>query len=445
MPIKLRLLLVLLTFSFGVSAQTFNAARLDSFLTLLEENNKMMGSLTITKAGRQEFSKAYGYSSINDRTASDPETKYRIGSISKMFTSVMIFQLIEEGKLTLATKLSDFFSEIPNANQITISRLLNHQSGLYNFTNDSTYLEWNTRKRGRQEILELIKGYEPSFKPGKKSEYSNTNYVLLGYIIEEITGKTYTEELKSRITDKIGLKNTFVGSTIAHESGDALSFNFIGKNWEPESETDMSIPGGAGAIISTPGDLTTFIEALFTSGKLLNEESLSQMTVIKDGYGYGIFKFPFYKHFSYGHTGGIDGFNSMVAYFPDDSVAVAFTGNGMNYPMNDIVLNALRIYYDMPFTMPVFTAYSISPQDLIKYEGIYSSSGFPLKITIKSEEDILTAQATGQPSFPLDAVSDTEFKFDPAGVVLIFIRAPDGNINEVTLQQRGRSFLLKKE
>ena len=238
----------------------------DSLLDYLFKNNKLMTSVTIAKSGKIVYENATGYSQLNgkEKKYSTTDTKYRIGSITKMFTAVIVFQLIEEKKLSLDDTLSKYFPGVPNADKITISNLLNHHSGLYNITNDSTYPSWDTSPKTEQEMLKIIKSHKPVFKPGERVEYSNTNYILLGYIIEKITGNRYEDELKKRIVNRIGLKTTYYGHKIDINNNEALSFNFSDNKWVISKETDMSIPGGAGAIVSTTSDLTEFIYALFT-------------------------------------------------------------------------------------------------------------------------------------------------------------------------------------
>ena len=418
----------------------------DSLLKYLFENNKVMASVTIAKAGKVVYERAVGYSHLSgkEKKYSTVGTKYRIGSVTKMFTSVMIFQLIYEKKLSLDDALSKFFPGIPNADKITIGNLLNHHSGLYNFTNDSTYPNWDTLPKTEQQMLGLFKNQKPDFQPGEKAEYSNTNYVLLGYIIEKITGDSYANELEKRIVNKIGLNNTYYGHKTDAGNNEASSYTFSNNKWVQSKETDMSIPGGAGAIVSTPCDLTKFIYALFT-GKLISSESLKEMTKIQDNFGMGIFQVSFYDMHGFGHTGGIDGFASNLVYFPGDSTAIAFCTNGMNYNMNEILIGILSSYYDRSYTFPSFKTINIPLKELSKYEGVYSSVVLNLKVTIRRKENILTAQATNQSNFPLSAVSETQFKFDPAGITIDFTISRDGQINEFYLKQGGGRFLFTRE
>jgi D-alanyl-D-alanine carboxypeptidase len=434
--------LVLTVLSFGtVFSQSVNKPKLDSLFMILAEKNKAMGSVTISKNGTVLYSKAIGYSVIsdNEKKPATELTKYRIGSISKMFTATMIFQLIEEGKLTLTTPLDTYFPDIPNARIITIGNLLNHRSGIHNFTDDPGYAVWMTQSKTHDEMLGIISKNKPDFEPNKKASYSNSNYVLLGYIVEKISQRSYSDNLSGRITSKIGLSNTYYGRKTDSKNNESYSYQFTG-SWTKFPETDMSIPGGAGAIVSTPGDLTKFIEALF-SLKLISQASLNQMKTINEGFGMGMVQFPFYTKKAFGHNGGIDGFASNTAYFPQDSVAIAYCTNGQAYPMNDILLGVLSVYFNEKYSLPTFTTITVSTDDLNKYVGIYSSTQLPLKIMITKEDKGLIAQATGQASFPLDAVEKDKFKFDQAGIIMEF----NADKNEMTLKQRGGTFIFTKD
>lgn len=423
-------------------AQNLNRAKMDSLFSTLAENKKAMGSIAISKSKKLQYSKAIGYTAMADGKwmFANTETKYRIGSITKMFTAVIILQLIEEHKLELTTTVDKLFTGIPNGKKITIAYLLGHRSGLHNFTNDSTYTKWMNKPKTKMEMLRIIaNGGKFDSYPGIKAQYSNANYVLLGFIIEQVCKKSYSLVLNERIISKLKLKNTYYGGPIAPEKNECRSYDYI-NDWQATPETDMSIPGGAGAIVSTPSDLIQFIEALFT-GKLVNEKSLLNMTTMVDGYGMGMFQFPFGNRKAYGHTGGIDGFHSMLAYFPDDSVAIAYCSNGEVYGLNDIMLGALNIYYGIDYNIPTFKTIALKSEDLDKYTGIYSSSQIPLKITITKDKNALVAQATGQPTFPLTATDTDKFSFEQAGVIIEF----DVSKQQMTLMQGGGKYLFTKE
>jgi CubicO group peptidase (beta-lactamase class C family) len=175
--------LILLVLSVSAFSQDFDKAKMDKFFDGLSANNKGMGSLTIAKDGKIIYSRAVGISHIGDKgyVPADVKTKYRIGSITKMFTATLVFQLVEEGKLKLDDTLDKFFPEIPNAKKITIAQMLNHHSGIHNFTSDTQYFRsYYRRPQTHEQMLAVIAKTTPDFEPGTKAAYSNSNYVLLG-------------------------------------------------------------------------------------------------------------------------------------------------------------------------------------------------------------------------------------------------------------------------
>nr|WP_299488134.1 serine hydrolase domain-containing protein [uncultured Allomuricauda sp.] len=436
--VKIVFLAFLLVCSFGHS-QTFNKAKLDSVFGVLEANDKFMGSIAISQDDSQIYSRAIGYADLEKSKKPNTTTKYRVGSVSKMFTSTLVLMAVDEGKIRLDDSLFKFFPALENAQDITVTHLLQHQSGIFNFTNAVDYLTWNTQAKSRNEMLEIIKKHSNVFKPGAKTEYSNSNYVLLAFILEDIFKKPYSTLLKEKITAPLQLSNTYVGSAISIENYESNSYRFSGK-WMKQNETDMSIPIGAGSIVSNPSDLNIFINALFNE-KLISAENLEKMITIKNGMGMGIIQFPFGNEIVYGHTGGIDGFSSFLGYLKESKIAIALTSNGSAYNNNDILIYALSAVQGIPFEIPNFTDHNTKAEVLDSYVGEYSSKQIQLKITISANNGSLIAQATGQPSFPLTATSDTVFRFDSAGIVLEFV--PD--TAKMLLKQGGAIFEYTKE
>ena len=437
---KIKIFLLLLLPASTLQAQTLNTAKMDSLFQTLLSHNKAMSSVAITQNGKPVYVKAFGYADVPGKIQASPQTRYRIGSVTKMFTATMIFQLIEKKKLTLATTLDQFYPTIPNAAKITIGDLLQHRSGIHNFTDADDYTSYNTKPKTEDEIVALIVKGGSDFSPNEKASYSNSNYVLLGYIIEKIYKQPYKDVLAAQILKKAGLTNTYYGGKINTAANEALSYDYSDSTLVPESETDMSIPGGAGAIVSTPSDLSRFIRFLF-DGKLVSPGNLEIMKIVKDEYGLGMFQVPFFDKAAYGHTGGIDGFSTVLLYFPADKVSIAYSSNAMDYNMNDILIGALSIYFDKPYAIPDFKTIALKPEDLDKYTGTYASTQMPLKITITKDVNRLFAQATGQSAIPLTATAQDQFRFEQAGIEMNF----DPAKNQFTLKQGGQSFLFTKE
>ncbi|MDY0152043.1 MAG: serine hydrolase [Candidatus Cloacimonas sp.] len=416
------------------------AERIKGILDHINEHNKSMGCLAIGKGKMILFNQALGYRYYqSDKTIpSDINTRYRIGSISKTFTSVMIYQLVEEHKLKLETKLSAFFPTIPNAKDISILMLLTHQSGIFSFTDMPDYLNWSTEKRSHAEIIERILEYEPDFKPGEKYTYSNSNYLLLGYIIEMLDNCDYSVSLQNRITDRIGLQNTYYGGKINTTNNEALSYNYMGY-WDQWLETDMSVPGGAGAIVSTASDLVIFMGALF-DGKLLSKKSLKQMLKVNDGVGSGIFEMPIGNNTYYAHTGAIDNFRSILLYSPKDKHAIAYLSNGEADIKLSVIVLVSGVLADQFVQIPNYKK-AIQITNIDKFIGHYSNQEIPMKMSISAMDGDLYAQADGQPKIHLDVIDS--FRYECSNIDLVIDFSADGN--SFTLKQGGESLIFVTE
>jgi CubicO group peptidase (beta-lactamase class C family) len=430
-------LLTLALFSAG-HAQTLDKAKLDQFLDRLAEKNKGMGSLVLAKDGNVVYSRSFGYGQINgnQKKPLTAETKYRVASITKTYTAVMIFQLVEEGKLKLTDTLDKFFPQIPNAARITIEQILAHRSGIHNIEPDGS---WATQSRTKDEVLARIAQGKPDFEPDAKHLYSNSGYVLLGYIVEKAGGKPYQEALKERINSKIGLKDTYLGTGNTDPGrNEALSYRYIGE-WREAAEMDLSVPAGAGAILSTPADMAKFIHAVFDL-KLVSRDSLKHMTTMRDGEGMGFEPFSFAGKTGYGHTGGSGSSGAWLAYFPDEKLALAYTTNAKIYPVRDIVSSVLDVYWNRPFQIPTFEAIEVSTEILDRYVGVYSIPGAPAKVTISRNGATLYFQPGAQSAVPIEATAEDKFKIEPF-ITFEF----DAAKGEMTITRAGQKRVFKKE
>ena len=393
-------------------AQTLDKAKLDQLFDRILEKNKGMGSLVIAKGGNVLYTRSFGYSQITgtEKKPLTAATKYRISSITKMYTAVMVFQLVEEGKLKLTDTLDKFFPQIPNASRITIAQILNHRSGIPALQPDGS---WFLQPRTKDEIVAAIAKGQPEFEPDTKTAYSNTGYNLLGYVVEKAGGKPYPEALKERIISKTGLKDTYLGIGKGDpRKNEAIAYKYIG-GWREGNEPDLSIPGGAGAILSTPTDMTIFIKALFDL-KLVSQDSLKQMTTMRNGEGMGITTLTFAGRTLYGETGGSGSSGAWLNYFPEEKLALAYTTNMKMYPVSNIVSGIFDIYWNRPFQIPNLDGVDVSPEVLERYVGVYSIPGTPAKMTITRDGATLFIRAGNEQSgVPLEATAEDKFTIGP--------------------------------
>ena len=183
---KISLLSFLILFVATTFAQNFNTAKLDSFFNALVANNKYMGNVAIDKNGKTIYAKAVGKADIETDKDANTSSKYRIGSISKTFTATLIFKAIDEQKLSLDQTISKYFPTIKNADKITIGNLLNHRSGIFNFTEIPGENQWEQAFHTEEDFIGYFMNEKSNFEPGSDYAYSNTNYALLGFILQKI-------------------------------------------------------------------------------------------------------------------------------------------------------------------------------------------------------------------------------------------------------------------
>src|SRR4030095_5923072 len=344
----------------------------------LAEKNKAMGSLTIAKDGHVLYTRAIGYSQINPKKPLTVASRFRIASITKTFTAVMILQLVEEGKLKLTDTLDKFFPQVPNAKKITILQILSHRSGIPNVSRDQA-----TWKPGepvtKDEMLALIVKGAPEFEPDTKSSYSNSGYFLLSLLLEKVTGKSYDQALEQRINSRIGLKDTYLATgRIDVTKGEALPYENTGSDWKLWKDGFETHPSIGFQLISTAGDMAKFIQALFDL-KLISQQSLDQMKTIRDGEGLGLVTFTYAGKTFYGNTGGGDNYGSWLMYQPEDKLVISYTTNAKGPPVKDIISGVVDIYYGKAFEIPAFATVAVGPEVLDKYVGVYSSPDAPRK------------------------------------------------------------------
>lgn len=422
------------------TSSDFDRAKMERFFDRLEAHQQGMASVSIFREGEEVYRRSIGYASVEEEREADAQTRYRIGSISKTFTATVILQMVEEARLALDTRLAEYFPKIPNAAAITVEQMLRHRSGLANFTSLEAYSEYMETPQSRRDMLRRFRRLDTVFSPGARSTYSNTNYVLLSYIAEEVDGKPFGQILEERIAGPLGLECTYLGEGLNPQQDEARSYQWGGL-WSPATETDLSIPLGAGAIVSTPTELNRFFHALF-QGQLLEESTLREMRSLTDNFGMGLFQYPFNERRAFGHNGGIDGFQSSAAYFPEAQVSLAFTSNGLRMPMNDILIGILSIYFDRPYEIPDFEPAHVPEREQLEaYAGNYGSAGFPLDVRIFLKGAQLMGQATGQPAFPLSPEAPHHYTYKPAGLEIEFLPEEDA----LMLRQGGGAYRLTRD
>lgn len=271
----------------------------------------------------------------------NPSHRYRIASVSKLFTSAMILKLAEEGRLQLDGKLYDYLpiDNLPYGKEVTIRQLLSHTAGVIDHLNHPSFYRgnWEYRTWKPGDIHNFAALRRARFRPGEGYAYSNTGFYLLGELIEKVVGKPLGEAYKEYIFDPLGLKQTLYDdfSTRRHHI-DSLAEN------ARAYEYHQSAVGAAGAMVSTPSDMARFGHALFT-GKLVSEASLQEMakdigaSVGGDHYGLGMRLWDDNGIIHFGHTGALMDYRAILMYLPEYEVTLAITTNGRHYKWHDLI------------------------------------------------------------------------------------------------------------
>ena len=408
--------------------------KLDTYFDALDGH--FMGSIVVRQDGKTIYQRSLGWADVENRIPATAETQYRIGSISKTFTAVLVMKAAAEGRLSLNDPIAKYFpdAQIPNAEQVTIDQLLQHRSGLVDIVNDRTfeYLTYYTTPQTRRQILERVAAAGTNFQPGSEYRYSNTGYNLLGYILEDVWGKPYAEIINDQIVSLLDLRHTRYSEAIDPQRGDARSYTLL-DSWQVQPETDASVAIGAGALASTPADLARFGEALV--GDVFGDNIFEQMKQVKDAYGRGLVQFTYGDQIGYGHAGLLDGFSSKLVVF--DNVTIAYCSNGTDYDANLIIPAVLDALNGKTIEIPDFNRYvQLTPEQLASYTGVYRCDALSMEVTVSVAGSRLSVQAIGQQSFPLDAVSADQFENAIVGIAITF--APDRKT--VILKQAGQEF-----
>lgn len=427
-------LLTLTTYS-----QDNNTKKIDSLISYLEKNNQGIGTIAIAKGGKTIYSKQFGQKKLKPEDQT-PEN-YHIGSVTKMLTATMIYQLVDAKKLQLDEKIAIYFPEVPNAKNISIIDLLSHKSGLkdYVFKNDSL-MYWLTKPVAEAAIFSEIKRQGVAFQPGDSVRYSNTGYFLLTKILEKKYRKNYKAILEQQIIKPLHLQYTRSIAVGNSDKGVAKSFRY-GMAWEEIKEFYFPNVVGVGDVVSTPEDMNTFMQALY-SNKLISAKSLAIMQpVAKNRFGSGQMQFPFMERTFYGHGGDTYGSHTIVAYNPKDQLGVTLILNGQEMTSSQYLIAVLNVLYDQLYRFPSFnTTYTPDSGTFTVLEGTYSGTGIPLKIKIAKSGTKLTAQASGQTAFELQATGPNKFRKPSIQLEMEFHAD-----QSMTLKQSGREFLLHKE
>lgn len=353
--------MVLLAFQSSVIAQD-KAAKIDEVMTAANKYRLFNGSVLVAENGKVIYKKGLGLAQMEWNIPNTPDTKFRLGSITKQFTAALVLQLVEQGKVKLDGKVSDYLPAYRKdiGEKITVHQLLNHTSGIPSYTGLAGF--FNDVSRNPYTVDDFVKKYASNnleFEPGSKFSYNNSGYFLLGAIVEKVTGQTYEQALKDKIFDPLGMKNTGYDHHANILEKRASGYLKMPEGYENAPYLDMSIPYAAGSLYSTVEDLYLWDQALYTdrvlstaSKELMYKPNLSDYAygwvITKAKLGTGAETVP-----KIAHGGGINGFNTVIVRFPAQKHLIVMLDNTSQGRNLDRLEQALtNILYDQPYDTP---------------------------------------------------------------------------------------------
>lgn len=345
-----------------------HAAKIQEVLALAHKYRQFNGSVLVAENGKIIYKGAYGQANMEWNIPNTPDTKFRLGSITKQFTATVIMQLVEQGKIKLDAKLTDYLPDYrkDTGEKITIHHLLTHTSGIPSYTGQPGFFQ--NVSRNPYKVDDFVKQYasgDLEFEPGSKYRYNNSGYFLLGAIIERVTGKPYEQVLQQNIFDPLGMKNTGYDhyNTI-------LSKRASGYGKTPDSYTnapylDMSIPYAAGSLYSTVEDLYLWDQALYTD-KVLSAQSKALMYkpfLENYAYGWAVTNASFKQNDQpvqvISHDGGINGFTTTIVRFPKEKNLIVMLDNTGTEYLDRLSDSIARILYNQPYEQPKMSIVSV--------------------------------------------------------------------------------------
>jgi len=424
----------------------------DDFYNSLKEKKYPGIALLVAKDGKVLYKKGFGYANLNDKVPVTPDTKFRIGSVTKQFTGAAILKLQENNLLSVNDKLSKFIPDFPRGDEVTIHQLLTHTSGIHSYTGKADFLTRVTKTISPDSLILYFKNDPYDFNPGDRFLYNNSGYFLLGYIISKVSGKTYDAYLKETFFDPLGMKNTgvhYAGIKLEHE---AKGYTKKGDTYEESLNWDMSWAGAAGALYSTVDDLLKWNQALY-GGKVISEKSLKAALtpVVLNGdaqppgkYGYGLGLSSFRGTDIVGHSGGLHGFLTQLSYYPKEKMSVVmFTNTSepeINFDPNKI---AEAFLWNKLDTQASFAQSKVKPANLEQFAGRYELLNVGV-LTVTTTDDKLFAQLSGQPKFEIFPSSEYEFFWKVVDARLKFVKDEKGAISQAILFQNGQELKASK-
>ncbi len=416
--------------------------KMDEILQAAFTPDKPGAAVLVMKAGQVLLRKGYGLANLELNVPLEPHMIFRIGSVTKQFTAVCILMLLEEGNLSLQDEITRFLPDYPTqGRKITIEHLLTHTSGIQSYTGLTEWLTLWRKDMTLEELINLFKDHPMQFEPGERFVYNNSGYILLGAILEKISGKPYAQFVQERIFDRLGMAHTLYDDPARVVAGRAAGYSLGADGYINAPYLSMTQPYAAGALASSVDDLARW-DAALSAGELLRPETLALAhrsyhlldgSPVNYGYGWGVSEYEGFLFLE--HSGGINGFLCGTARVPEAQVYVAVLTN-IEAPkpapsMLAFQLAALAV--GKPYAPP--TPIEVPAEALQDYVGVYTINEKEQRV-VTCAEGQLYSQRTGGTRLKLYPYAPDAFFIEDAPDLFRFLRAEDGKMTGMEIVRR---------
>ncbi|WP_431136336.1 serine hydrolase [Psychroserpens mesophilus] len=378
-------------------------------------------SLLVAKDGKAIYKTGLGMADLENKIKAQPKHVFEIGSITKQFTAVSILMLQEQGKLNINDEITKYITDYPTQDQtITIHHLLNHTSGIKSYTNMPNFMSIARTDMTPTELIDVFKNEPMEFAPGTNYNYNNSGYILLGHIIEVVSGMSYADFITTHIFDKLDMTNSYYGSMTQLIPNRARGYSETDEGYRNANYLSLTLPYAAGSIMSTTEDLLKWQNAI-SANTLISKSSLnkaingSKLNTGEDiPYGYGWLKGNIRGSLTYEHSGGIFGYSSNGIFLPEENMYIVGLTNCDCGNVGAITTNVAAIALGKPFPKKE-DAIALNKQQLNQYVGAYEFDGGVIRhITLKNNQ--LFSQREGSTNLEIYPMTETNFIFDGGNV-----------------------------
>ena len=432
---------MLFLLSSGIASAQSIDPRFDEYMNSAVKSGRFNGYVLIARSGKAVFSKGYGMANFEEDIPNTPRTKFRLASITKSFTAIAVMMLQEKGKLNSQDSICKHLSDCPETwKPITIRQLLNHTSGISDYVSAPDFMRTIPLRSTNDELITSFKNKPLLFAPGENFSYSNSNYILLGRIIEKVSEQPYDAFLKEHIFTPLNMKDSGYD-----DNSTLLKHRAVGYIKQPDKlinarYMDMTNAYAAGALYSTAEDLLLWDQALDTE-KLVSKKSLDEIfTPGKGGVGYGWFINRDLNRLLITQGGLNSGFAAAILRYPEEKACIILLNNFENAAphLARIGHDLSAILFGEKYEQPrERVAIKVDPRIYDAYVGEYEYG--PNRIlTITREGDKLFAQRRGAPKAEILPESETKFFLTVVDAQLVFLKDDAGKVIGIILIANGQ-------